>query len=201
MEAVFSEGDEFETLVRLGQVEQLKEAGSRGLGLRVFQGNRTASSSTSDLSPEGIEKLVSGAMALVQVTSEDPFAGLPESGEFGKLAEDLDLYYEDVYSLPAAERIDYARRTEAAAMAADARIQNSGGGSFDAATGRKILANSRGFVGEVRRSSCCIAAQPIALSPDGGMQRDYWYSSQRAWRCWIRRSRWEWKLRGERYGS
>ncbi|HZC44520.1 MAG TPA: DNA gyrase modulator, partial [Acidobacteriaceae bacterium] len=77
-EAVFSEGDEFETLVRLGQVEQLKEAGSRALGLRVFQGNRTASTTTSDLSPAGVEKLISGAMALVQVTSEDPFAGLPE---------------------------------------------------------------------------------------------------------------------------
>ena len=179
-EAVFAEGDEFETLVRLGQVEQLKEAGSRGLGLRVFQGHRTASSSTSDLSAEGIEQLLSGAMALVSITSEDPFAGLPEYGEFGMISGDLDLYYEDVYSLPAVERIEYARRTEAAAMAADARIQNSGGGSFDAATGRKILANSRGFVGEVRRSSCSISAQPIAQSPDGGMQRDYWYSSQRS---------------------
>ena len=65
-------------------------------------------------------------------------------------------------------------------MAADTRIQNSGGGSFDAATGRKILANSRGFIGEARRSSCSISAQPIAQSPDGGMQRDYWYSSQRS---------------------
>ncbi len=179
-EAAFGEGDEFETLVRLGQVEQLKEAGSRALGLRVFQGTRTASTSTSDLSPEGIEQLVSGAMALVRVTSEDPYAGLPEREEFGTLAGDLDLYYEDVYSLPAIERIEYARRAEAAAMAADTRIQNSGGGSFDAATGRKILANSRGFVGESRRSSCSISAQPIAQSPDGGMQRDYWYSSQRS---------------------
>jgi PmbA protein len=179
-EAVFAEGDEFETLVRLGQVEQLKEAGSRAVGLRVFQGNRTASTSTSDLSSAGIEQMVSGAMALVQVTSEDPFAGLPEQEEFGALSGDLDLYYDDVYSLPAIERIEYARRTEAAAMAADVRIQNSGGGSFDAATGRKILANSRGFSGEVRRSSCSISAQPIAQSADGGMQRDYWYSSQRS---------------------
>lgn len=179
-EAVLAEGDEFETLVRLGQVEQLKEAGSRAIGLRVFHGNRTASTSTSDLSSAGIEQLVSGAMALVRVTSEDPFAGLPEPGEFGALSGDLDLYYDDVYSLPAIERIEYARRTEAAAMAADERIQNSGGGSFDAATGRKILANSRGFVGEMRRSSCSISAQPIAQSADGGMQRDYWYSSQRS---------------------
>jgi PmbA protein len=179
-EAMFAEGDEFETLVRLGQVEQLKEAGSRAVGLRVFQGQRTASTTTSDLSPEGISQLISGAMALVHITSEDPFAGLPEPQEFGSIGGDLDLFYEDVYSLPPADRIEYARRAEAAAMAADTRIQNSGGGSFDAATGRKILANSRGFAGESRRSSCSISAQPIALSPDGGMQRDYWYSSQRS---------------------
>ncbi len=179
-EAIFAEGDEFETLVRLGQVEQLKEAGSRAIGLRVFQGQRTASTSSSDLTREGIEQLISGAMSLVRVTSEDPFVGLPEREEFGKFSGDLDLYYEDVYSLPVAERIEYARRTEAAAMAADARIQNSGGGSFDAATGRKILANSRGFVGESHRSSCSISAQPIAQTPDGSMQRDYWYSSQRS---------------------
>jgi PmbA protein len=181
-EVVFAEGDEFETIVRLGQVEQLKEAGSRALGLRVFQGQRTASTSTSDLSPEGIEQMISGAMSLVRVTSEDLFVGLPERQEFGAISGDLDLYYQDVYALPVAERIEFARRTEAAAMAADARIQNSGGGSFDAATGRKILANSRGFVGESRRSSCSISAQPIALSPEGGMQRDYWYSSQRSLR-------------------
>lgn len=179
-EAIFAEGDEFETLVRLGQVEQLKEAGSRALGLRVFQGNRTSSTSTSDLSPQGIEQLISSAMSLVRVTSEDPYAGLPERGEFGAIPGDLDLYYEDVYSLPPAERIEYARRTEAAAMAADTRIQNSGGGGFDAATGRKILANSRGFAGEVRQSSCSISTQPIAQSSDGAMQRDYWFSSQRA---------------------
>lgn len=179
-EVMFAEGDEFETLVRLGQVEQLKEAGSRALGLRVFQGQRTASTTTSDLSREGISQLISGAMALVRITSEDPFAGLPEAEEFGSIGSDLDLFYEDVYSLPAIERIEYARRAEAAAMAADPRIQNSGGGSFDAATGRKVLANSRGFFGESRRSNCSISAQPIALSPDGGMQRDYWYSSQRS---------------------
>lgn len=181
-EAVFAEGDEFETLVRLGQVEQLKEAGSRALGLRVFRGQQTASTSTSDLSPQGIEQLISGAMALVQVTSEDPCAGLPEDSAFGCISGDLDLYSEDVYSLPVEERIAYARRTEAAAMECDVRIQNSGGGSFDAATGRKLLANSRGFVGESRRSSCSISAQPIAVDTDGKMQRDYWYSSQRALR-------------------
>lgn len=178
-EVVIREGDEFSTLVRLGQVDTLKESGSRGVGLHVFVGQRVASTSSSDLSPKGIEHLVSGALALARVTSEDPFAGLPETAAFGQLTQDLDLYYEDVYSLPGDQRIDYARRAEAAALAADARIQNSDGGSFDAATGRKILANSRGFVGDYRRSYASISAVPIAHSADGQMQRDYWFTSAR----------------------
>jgi PmbA protein len=178
-EVVIREGDEFSTVVRLGEVETLKESGSRGVGLRVFIGQRTASTSSSDFTPEGIEHLVSGALALARVTSEDPFAGLPDTSEFGQLDHDLDLYHEDVYSLPTAERIDFARRCEAAAMSADTRIQNSDGGSFDAATGRKVLANSRGFVGEYRSSYCSVSTSPIAMSKNGEMQRDYWYSSAR----------------------
>src|SRR5450631_1546720 len=178
-EVVVREGDEFSTLVRLGAVETLKESGSRGMGLRVLAGQRTASTSTSDFSAAGVEHLVSGAIALARVTSEDPFAGLPEDGAFGKLEGDLSLYHEDVYSLPTEERIAYARRAEAAAMEADVRIQNSDGGSFDAATGHKILANSRGFVGEYRSSYCSVSASPIAQEEEGGMQRDYWYSAAR----------------------
>src|SRR5580658_862233 len=66
-EAVAREGDEFSVNVRMGEVETLKESGSRGLGLRVFLGLRSGSASTSDLTAEGIRKLVEGAVALAQV--------------------------------------------------------------------------------------------------------------------------------------
>jgi PmbA protein len=81
--------------------------------------------------------------------------------------------------MPPAERIEIARRTEAAAMAYDTRIQNSGGGDFDTATSHKILMNSRGFVGEYRRSYCGFSASPIAQDEKGGMQRNYWFSNSR----------------------
>jgi len=178
-EAVAQEGDEFSVNVRLGEVETLQESGSRGLGLRVFVGQRSASASTSDLTPDGIRQLVEGAMALAKVTEEDPFSGLPEAGEFGALSEDLHLFADDVYSLPAAERIEWARRAEAAAMGADPRITNSSGGSFDAATGRKVLANSRGFVGGYRTSYAGVSAAPLAMDENGAMQRDGWWSSAR----------------------
>ena len=178
-ECVVREGDEFSTLVRLGQVETLKESGSRSIGVRVFNGQRAASTYSSDFSRESLDRMVKSALELSKITSEDPFGGIPEASQLGSLTGDLDLYHEDVYSLPGPERIDYARRAEKAALDFDPRIKNSEGGSFDAATGHKVLANSHGFVGEYRRSYCSVSAVPIAQTEAGAMQRDYWYSVAR----------------------
>ncbi len=175
-EAVAMDGSEFSTVVRLGEVETLKESGSKGIGVRVFFGQRAASTYSSDLSPEGIKQLVDSALRLAKITSEDPFAGIPEAAQLGKLEGDLKMYHEDVYSLSTADRIDYARRAEKAALDVDSRITNSEGGTFDAAVGYKVLANSHGFVGDYRRSYCSISAVPIAQIEGSAMQRDYWYS-------------------------
>jgi PmbA protein len=183
-EVTIREGDEFSTTVRLGEVETLKESGSRGVGLRVLvaadNGYRVASTSSSDFTEGGIEHLVRGAVALAAVTSVDPFAGLGDPDEFGQLTGDLQLYHEDVYSLPSEERIAWARRAEAAAMAVDTRLVNSDGGTFDAAAGRRVFANSRGFLGEYQSSYCSISASPIAQGAKGEMQRDFWWSQARA---------------------
>ncbi|PYV98312.1 MAG: peptidase [Acidobacteria bacterium] len=179
-ECVIREGDEFSTLVRLGQVETLKESGSKAIGVRVFNGKRAASTYSSDFSREGLDRMLKSALELSRITSEDPYAGIPEPEQLGSISGDLDLYYADVYSLPGEERISYARRTEKAALDYDPRIKNSEGGSFDAATGHKVLANSHGFVGEYRRSYCSVAAVPIAQNESGAMQRDYWYSVARS---------------------
>ena len=187
-EAVVYEGDEFSAKVRLGHVETLKESGSRAIGLRVYiasglgssPAQRTASTSSSDFSPDSIDRLVSGAVTLARITSEDSFAGLPEPIAFGQHpAAAQHLYFDDVNQQPPAERIEVARICEAAALAYDPRIRNSGGGEFDAATSHKILMNSRGFTGEFRRSYCGFSTQPIAHDDHGNMQRNYWYSSSR----------------------
>ena len=179
-ECVIREGDEFSTLVRLGQVETLKESGSKAIGVRVFFGKRSANTHSSDFSRAGLDRMLSSAVELAKITSEDPFAGIPEPEQLGSIPGELDLYSADVYSLPGEERIAYARRAEKAALDSDPRIKNSDGGSFDAATGHKILANSHGFLGEYRRSYCSVSAVPIAQEETGAMQRDYWYSVARS---------------------
>jgi PmbA protein len=94
---------------------------------------------------------------------------------------DLDLH--DTTRLDTDRQIELARRAEAAAMAADERITNSEGADFDSSSGRIVLANSHGFVGEYRSSSFSLSVSPIAVDPaTGAMQRDAWYGVQRKFR-------------------
>lgn len=178
-ECTIAEGDEFSAGVRMGEVETLKEAGSRRVGLRILIGKHTGSAYTSDFSPEGIAHLVRSAVELAEVTSEDPHAGLPDPADLGSVEADLGLYCADLESMGTEEKVALARRAERAALEADPRITNSEGGSFDSHLGRHAFANSRGFAGEYRTSYCSLSAVPVAREGDA-MERDYWFSLARA---------------------
>jgi PmbA protein len=177
-ECTLSEGDEFSVSVRMSEVETLKEAGSRAAGIRILKGTRVGSSYTSDLTPEGIAQMVNAAFEIGEIATEDPFAGLPDAGDLGKLEGDLQLYSRDIDAISTPQRIELARRTEAAALAYDPRITNSKGASFDTYTGRRAFANSLGFSGEYRSSYCSISVMPVAKQGTV-MERDYWHSSSR----------------------
>ena len=177
-ECTIAEGDEFSAEVRMREIESLKEAGSRGVGLRILMGKRTGSSYTSDLSGEGIGRLVGSAFEIAGITTEDPHAGLPEPEELGSIAGDLHLYSPGIENLDPARNIELAKRAEAAAFDADPRISNSDGASFDSGTARHVFANSRGFAGEYRTSSCSLSASPVARDGES-MERDYWFTMAR----------------------
>jgi PmbA protein len=172
-ECTIAEGEEFSANVRMRELENLKEAGSRGAGVRILIGKKTGASSTSDLSAEGIAHLVKSAIELADVTNDDPHAGLPDSDELGMLSGDLRLCSPDVPQLDTELKIETARRAEEAALSVDPRISNSEGASFDTHTGRHVFANSRGFAGEYRTSYCSLSVVPVARENES-MERDYW---------------------------
>jgi PmbA protein len=178
-EVTLTEGEEFSVTVRLGEIEKLVEAGSRAIGIRVLVGQRAGSSYTSDLTREGVEQMVRSAVALARIASEDPFAGLPEPELLGAWAGDLALYHEDVAALDPAWKIEQARLAEKAALGADPRITNSEGASFDTYLGRHEFANSLGFAGAYRTSSCSLSVVPVARAGDS-MERDWWHTAARA---------------------
>lgn len=177
-ECTIGEGEEFSAVIRLREVESVKEAGSRAAGLRILKGTHTGSAYTSDLTGEGIRRMVASAIELAEITTEDPHAGLPDPSELGKLSGDLRLYSDDVAQLETAHKIELAKKAEAAALDSDARISNSEGASFDTHLGRRIFANSRGFAGEYRTSYCSLSASLVARERDS-MERDYWHSMAR----------------------
>jgi PmbA protein len=178
-ECTIIQGDEFSANVRRGEVESLKEAGSRGAGIRVLLGQRSGSAYTSDLTPEGIRTMVRGAIEIAGITTDDPFAGLADESQYGRLDTDLQLYFEDVEALSPDEKIRQARDAEAAALAYDPRINNSDGAAFNSYTGVRAFANSRGFVNSYRTSNCSLSAVPVARQGTA-MERDYWSTSARS---------------------
>ena len=179
-ECTLAEGEEFSARVRMRSLENLTDAGSRGAGLRVLKGRRAGSSYTSDLSSEGIRKMVASALEIAAISTEDPHADLPEASELGSLTGDLQLYSDDIASIDASRRIQQALEAEEAALSADPRITNSNGASFDSYSGERVFANSRGFVGSYKVSTCSLSASPVAREGDS-MERDFWFSYARSY--------------------
>jgi PmbA protein len=171
------EGTDFHVTVRQGEIESFTDAGSKALGLRVFVGRRTATAHTSDFSAAALAAVSRTVVEMARVTSEDLAAGLPDSTPLPD-AIDLAIHDPSLAELPTPERIAWARRAEAAALAVSPEIANSQGATFACAEETIALANSLGFLGGYRASSASLSVVPVAMR-DGIMQRDYWYTAGR----------------------
>lgn len=177
-DVVAADGDTFSVQVRLSAVDRLTKAREKRLGLRVFIGKRSATASTSDFSDESLERLVADTCALASAVVADEVSGLPDAAAMARDLPDLDLY--DPTALSTDGQIELAKRAEAAAMAMDQRITNSEGADFNSASGRVVLGNSHGFLGDYRSSTFSLSVSPVATDAGtGGMQRDSWYAVQR----------------------
>jgi PmbA protein len=175
---IVADGETFSVQVRLGAVDRLTKAREKHLGLRVFVGKRSASTSTSDFSADSLNQLVVETCTLAKAVVEDQVSGLPEADQMAGERPDLDLY--DPTRLNTEQQIELAKRVEAAAMSMDERVTNSEGGDFDSSSGRVVLGNSHGFLGEYQSSSYSMSVSPIATDVEtGAMQRDSWYDVQR----------------------
>src|SRR5262245_9077145 len=146
-DVMIRENNSFSVTVRMGDVETLKEAISRSLMLRIFVGQRTATSHTSDLTPSVVQQLVDETVEMARLTSEDQSAGLPELALPRKSFADLRLLDPSWEELTPAQRIDLAVRAERAALSADQAITNSEGASFDYTRTQVALGSSLVFSG------------------------------------------------------
>lgn len=175
-EARVRSGTELSVKVRLGETELVEEAGHRSAGMRVMKDGRVALTSTSDLTPAGLERFVTDAIELVDIAQADAFAGPadPELIDGGGDLPDLELYDPATGTVDAAAAIELARRGEAAARGADPRITNSDGATFSRTSGAfGMVLSGRGGAGAFRGgyASSYASISVVSIADDEGNKK------------------------------
>jgi len=162
--------------VRLGALEDVGRSEGEELGLRVFIGQRSASVTTSDLSPQALREAAERAVAMARLAPEDRYAGLAPSELLLRDAPpELDI--DDPIELPPERLKELALEAEDAARAVP-KVTNSEGGGAAQGRANTALATSTGFAAGRASSSFSLSASVIA-GEGAGMQRDYeWHSAR-----------------------
>ncbi|MGH7813349.1 MAG: TldD/PmbA family protein [Candidatus Binataceae bacterium] len=177
-EVLCASGESISAGVRMGEVEKLKSARDRRLGLRVFCGQSSATSSTAEFERASLEEFIAHTVALARLSAADPWAGLPDAGMHPRTLPELGLADPDGGIVPADRALEIARTAERAALKQDPRLKNSEGAEFYSGRHRVLFANSNGFSGEYASTAYSLSVAPIA-EENGAMQVGYWYTANR----------------------
>jgi len=173
-------GSELSTRVRLGKPELVEEAGHRSISLRVIVADRVALTSTSDLSPRGIERCVEDALMLAELSEPDPFAGPADPSLLAKPPfPELDLFDEGLFQMDAARAIEQAIIAEQAAFDFDPRIKLSEGATFSRTNSTSALVLSSGFQAALRGSYAALTVAPVVEDEGGKKRRGHYWSANR----------------------
>ena len=164
--------------VRLGKIEELKQANPKSLGIRILKNKKTARTHTSDFRKDSIRKLIKQTVEMTDYISQDEFSGLPSEDLLGKSDAKLELYDEKVPGITTEEKISMLRRMEQIGMEQSDLITNSEGAGWSDSKSKVILANSSGFFGEENYTSCSMSLSLIA-EKSGVKQTDYWSTTNR----------------------
>ena len=172
-EAICVDGRGTDIDVREGRIENLEQAESREIGIRVFSGQSSASISGSVLTPAAIADLVEKAHAMAKLAPPDPFAGIAQPEQLATRIPDLDLVSERLPDSAELERM--AREAEEAALAM-AGVSKSGGAGAAASDFSMAVAISNGFAQSMRRTGVSLSVSAIA-GEGTAMERDYDFTS------------------------
>jgi PmbA protein len=173
-------GFELSVKVRLGKPELVEEAGHHSIALRVIKAGRVAITSTSDLTPHGIERCVEDALELVELSEVDKEAGPADPSELSHPPfPDLELFDPAVAAIGGDEALARALAGERAALDFDSRIELSEGATFARADSSSALWLSSGFEGLTHGSYASLSVVPVVSDSGGKKRRGYYWTGAR----------------------
>ncbi len=159
---------------RLGALERLEREESRDLGVRVFLGHRQAFVSSTDMSKDALDDLVTRALAMARTVPDDPYCGLAEPAQLVRDPPAPDIC--DAAEPDTRVLIERAKACEDAARAV-AGITNSEGAEAGWNLTRIALAASNGFTGGYATSRHSMGV--AVLAGEGlKMERDYEFATE-----------------------
>lgn len=175
-DAVYFSGNSSSVTWRLGKLEDIERSENSDLGLRVIIGKNQAIVSSSDMSDEALDELVSRSLDMARNTPEDPYSGLADK-ELLAMDNIPELDLCDARELDEETLKNIAAEAEAHALEIEG-ITNSEGAGASATHGHITLANSDGFIGHYNSSNFGCSISVIA-GEGTSMERDYAWTSQR----------------------
>lgn len=159
IELFYEESSENNIKIYEGEVESLKSANAKGLGIRVFIDEKMGFAYTSNFSEEEIEKTLQEAIANAEVASIDEYRTLPETVE---KVEKLDLYSDDLAAAELEDKIQLALDLESAALEYDERVDSVDTVGYGDSEIEVRIVNSKGFDESYRQNQCYAYSYVIA---------------------------------------
>lgn len=166
----------FAVNVRKNNVETIEHSRAKNIGIKVYFGQRTGTTTTSNFKPEAIATALEKACHIARFTEEDPYVGLAAKELMAKDYPDLNLY--QPWPIKISEAIELAKYCEDQGFSYDKRITNSEGVAVNTLTSFSVYANSNDFCGSTIGTKHSISCAFIATERDD-MQRDYYYTTAR----------------------
>lgn len=177
-EAFLQVGRNADVRVRDGEIEDLTQATSKGVGIRVFVKNRLGFVWTSDFDPSALDTLIDRAIALAEMSAPNPLNGLPDAKDLGKFPNVGELFDKRVADLPPDWKIKASIEMEKVIRSFDPRIKTIDSVGAGESVSEVYLASSAGVHGSYEGTSVYLYASPVAT--DGTqLQTSYWYDAKR----------------------
>ncbi|MGE0880212.1 MAG: TldD/PmbA family protein [Acidimicrobiia bacterium] len=155
-----------------GEVEQLESAQSQGIGVRVVVDGRTGFAYAGTLDADAIADVLAEARDNASFGTPDEFAGLAEPD--GVPTADLDLWNDQLASLPTEQKIAMTLELEKLTAASDPRITVESADYSDVLA-EGAIASSIGMRGYGRETGCYVMVSTLATQGNE-TQTGYGYS-------------------------
>lgn len=177
-EAFLQVGRQADVRVRDGEIEDLTQSTSKGVGLRVLVKGRLGFAYTSDFDPAALDAFVDRAVELARVSAPDPLNGLPTRLDFGRYPDVGALFDPEVATLAPDWKIKAAIEMEKVVRAYDGRIKTIDSVGAGEGVSEVYLASSEGASGSSQDTSVYLYASPVATDGEQ-LQTATWYDQKR----------------------